>query len=848
MAAFMASSSSSSGAATSGGGGGGIRILDEAEVKARRSWVSPALDGDGEEEEDDFAEAAAAALARARGCDVYLGHGGGARRVVAWLRSELELLGVPCAASDRRRCRDAPSHAAARAAMDAAAAGVVVVTPASLGDPYAIEEIRVFADRGALVPILVGLGRGDLVAADVVTRRGEVWEEHGGRLWKLYDGEEREWREAVEGLAGAESAVVFGDGDVRDRVLDVLEVLGARLGRRAVTAAVKAWRNAEEPELPFPRNAEFVGREKELAEDLAAFAFAASEGPFITGVVCISGASGTGKTELALEFAHRHAREYKRVLWVRGEPRYFRQSYLKLADHLGVAVGDDVVSPPAPAAAAAAVGGGGERTVRSSRSLTDIEGDAIGKIRKELARDIPYLVVIDNVESAKDWWDGRAVQELLPRGKRCATTHVVITTRLAGAGGLQGVRTLELGRLAAPDAMKLMKGTRAFGPDDTAVLRTVEEDVGGVALGLALAGAVLSELDVGPAELRRAMSDAPHRAPTWVAREDPALRDNPGLARLLDASLALLDREAAGLGAAVARLLEASSFFAPAPIPVAVLARAAAACCSRPGASDDRPLWKRLVRSLHISCASSPTTLSSSSSSHAELEALVRLGFARPCAKAGHVAVHGVFRLFGRKTGSGQAGRPVVRAIAAHVTGNTTGGSFDEHVWAACLSLFKFEAPAATVELPSAFELARFVTRHALPLAARAVAAYSAYSAALELLREATDAVRKVEDMYAPSSPRRGGTGSRNTSSSVHLDPSAYEDVARARAELLMARARIMARAGETGIAEDHCVAAIDILEVVSGDAHPDTQAARAFLEQAVRPPPPPHSSSDLGS
>jgi len=43
--------------------------------------------------------------------------------MAAWLRAELELLGVLCIAADRRRCGDAPVHAAAQAAVDAAVAG-----------------------------------------------------------------------------------------------------------------------------------------------------------------------------------------------------------------------------------------------------------------------------------------------------------------------------------------------------------------------------------------------------------------------------------------------------------------------------------------------------------------------------------------------------------------------------------------------------------------------------------------------------------------------------------------------------------------------------------------------------
>jgi hypothetical protein len=77
--------------------------------------------------------------------------------MAAWLRAELELLGVPCVAADWCRCGDAPAHAAAVVLL-------VIVTPVTLCNPYAVEEIRAFLDHGALVPVFVSVTRGDLVA------------------------------------------------------------------------------------------------------------------------------------------------------------------------------------------------------------------------------------------------------------------------------------------------------------------------------------------------------------------------------------------------------------------------------------------------------------------------------------------------------------------------------------------------------------------------------------------------------------------------------------------------------------------------------------------------------------
>jgi len=296
------------------------------------------------------------------------------------------------------------------------------------------------------------------------------------------------------------------------------------------------------------------------------------------------------------------------------------------------------------------------------------------------------------------------------------------------------------------------------------------------------------------------------------------LHDNPGLVQLLDACFALLGREAAaGLEEVALRLLEASSFFAPVPIPAAMLVDAA-----RAAVAVDTP-WKRFKRTMRLPCASPRAPSFAGGAEQEALATLLRLGVARRSTREGCVSVHGVFRLFSRKVGSGRAARAVVDAVAAAAR-NT-----DEHAWAACLSVFRFDAPAASVELPAP-ELARFVTGSVLPLAARCLAGYSACAAALELLREATDGVFEAEEKYV-GTPRRSGNGS---SAYVELDPKVYRELARSRADLLVARARVMVRAGERAVAEDHCQSAINIMEVVCGDWHPATLAVRAFLEQDV--------------
>ncbi len=94
--------------------------------------------------------------------------------------------------------------------------------------------------------------------------------------------------------------------------------------------------------LPFPPNPFFTGREKHL-EQLSTLL---SEGSkvAISQPVSVSGLGGIGKTQLALEYAHRCYREkiYRAVLWVdAAERRTIEASYLSLAQLLGLLQKDE---------------------------------------------------------------------------------------------------------------------------------------------------------------------------------------------------------------------------------------------------------------------------------------------------------------------------------------------------------------------------------------------------------------------------------------------------------------------------------------------------------------------------
>ncbi|KAI4315437.1 hypothetical protein L6164_028248 [Bauhinia variegata] len=208
---------------------------------------------------------------RQRNCDVFIGlHGRKPPllRFANWLRSEFEIQGISCFVSDRARCRSSRKHSIVERAMDVASFGIVIITRKSFKNPYAIEELQFFGGKKNLVPIYFDLSPGDCLVRDIIERRGELWEKHGGEVWLLYEGLEQEWREAVHGLSRVDEwKLEAQDGNWRDCILKAVTLLATKLGRRNVAERLTKWRDkVEKEEFPFIRNENFIGRKKELSQ------------------------------------------------------------------------------------------------------------------------------------------------------------------------------------------------------------------------------------------------------------------------------------------------------------------------------------------------------------------------------------------------------------------------------------------------------------------------------------------------------------------------------------------------------------------------------------------------------
>ena len=159
--------------------------------------------------------------------------------------------------------------------------------------------------------------------------------------------------------------------------------------------------------VPFSRNLDFIGRERPLARVRELLG---SEGA-APSAVAVTGLGGSGKTQLAIEFAYRFQSDYDVVGWIRGEdPATCADDFALLASAL---------APEMHGAEA---------------------GDATEAVRRWLGHNARWLLVFDGVQGPED------VRPYLPHG---GFGHVLITSRnpnwrrIAEVVALEGLNPVE---------------------------------------------------------------------------------------------------------------------------------------------------------------------------------------------------------------------------------------------------------------------------------------------------------------------------------------------------------------------------------------------------------------------
>ena len=255
---------------------------------------------------------------------------------------------------------------------------------------------------------------------------------------------------------------------------------------------------------------DFIGRDDvmhELRQRLQA-------GTPVAFVQVLKGLGGVGKTRLAIEYAHRYARSYDVVWWVRAEqPETLLSDYAALAGPLGL--------PP-----------------------LDQQDMAVASVREELGRRRGWLVIFDNAE------DQTVVEQLLPDRH---VGHVLITTRFRQWPSAEAITVDVLPPAAAIEYLQ----RRA--PTTTAVTAAaLAEALGYLPLAVAQAAAVIA--DGMPAQDYLLLLQA--RAPELFAEGRP----NDADATVFTTWRVSLDR-LASTPAAIA-LMRLCAFLAPDEIPL----------------------------------------------------------------------------------------------------------------------------------------------------------------------------------------------------------------------------------------------------------------------------------------
>lgn len=236
--------------------------------------------------------------------------------------------------------------------IDRCAALVFFASQRAIASPHCLNEIAYAVDAGK--PIVV-------VYLEAVELTGGI---------KLY-------------IARTQAIVRWqlGSDEYRQQMLDVLRAhTDVRNAPKFITP-IDVW------QVPLRRNHAFSGRDALLADLTAVL----SQTPDPT-VIVLTGLAGVGKSQLALEFAYRHAKAFRVVAWIRAEAASTLQ-----ADFVNLA-----------------------KALHLSRANDPDTALVVEELRRWLGDHGDWLVILDNVE------DPQLAADFLPshfRGKVLATTR-----------------------------------------------------------------------------------------------------------------------------------------------------------------------------------------------------------------------------------------------------------------------------------------------------------------------------------------------------------------------------------------------------------------------------------------
>ena len=294
-----------------------------------------------------------------------------------------------------------------------------------------------------------------------------------------------------------------------------------------------------------PRNAAFIGRDMLLV---------AVREALLAGdravVQALHGMGGVGKTQLAIEYAHRFANGYDAVWWIPAEQAGLISNQV--------------------AALAAALG------------CTDRDAPvtvAAGAVLAELRARGRWLLLFDNAEEAGD------LVPWLPGG---TSGHVLITTRTSGWDEI-AARPVEVDVFVRPESTAILRGrVRGLAEVDADALAT---ELGDLPLAVAQAASYMAESGMPAADYLHLVRTRAGQ----VLDQGHVLSYPRSLAGAIQLTMEKLARD----DPAAAQLAQICAFLAPEPIPLALFP-AAADRLPEPlaGSAADLLAWRKLLTGL----------------------------------------------------------------------------------------------------------------------------------------------------------------------------------------------------------------------------------------------------------
>lgn len=201
--------------------------------------------------------------------------------------------------------------------------------------------------------------------------------------------------------------------------------------------------------VPYNRNPNFTGREKSLQYLHQSFM---GHDPLLH-TIAIYGLGGIGKTQLALEYAHRHRADYAIIWWVRAEETTTMISdFLRLGGFLAAGVLEN--TPP------------------------DVVADAI---RRALDRRSDWLLIFDNVPAI------HTLSPVLPQGR---SGNIIITSRSPNWRGQ--AHPYHLGPWQRREAVEFLRKRTGLTDSDDSVNRLADA-LGNLPLAVEQAGACIEQ-------------------------------------------------------------------------------------------------------------------------------------------------------------------------------------------------------------------------------------------------------------------------------------------------------------------------------------------------------------------